>query len=188
MNNMNNELYHYGVKGQKWGVRRYQNEDGSLTPAGKKRLTKNEAYRAKLVRKAQKRADIHTKNVKEAKRNIADLKKHGRDSEAYKRWKEEEYRKREREYEEKNKIKDPNGNEYVKKYSTSGSRFADDLFDSVFSDTTVKQLIEENQASVKRNREMAKQWTQNKSDLMDMDINALTKKREIRSTYWFGRG
>lgn len=32
-----NELYHYGVKGMKWGVRRYQNEDGSLTAEGKKR-------------------------------------------------------------------------------------------------------------------------------------------------------
>jgi len=31
------ELYHHGIKGQKWGVRRYQNKDGSLTPAGKKR-------------------------------------------------------------------------------------------------------------------------------------------------------
>lgn len=31
------ELYHWGVKGQKWGVRRYQNKDGTLTPAGKKR-------------------------------------------------------------------------------------------------------------------------------------------------------
>lgn len=33
----NNELTHWGIKGQKWGVRRYQNKDGSLTPAGKER-------------------------------------------------------------------------------------------------------------------------------------------------------
>lgn len=32
-----NELYHFGIKGQKWGVRRYQNEDGSLTSEGRKR-------------------------------------------------------------------------------------------------------------------------------------------------------
>ena len=34
---MVNELYHHGIKGQKWGVRRYRNEDGTLTPAGQKR-------------------------------------------------------------------------------------------------------------------------------------------------------
>lgn len=32
-----NELNHHGVRGQKWGIRRFQNKDGSLTPAGKKR-------------------------------------------------------------------------------------------------------------------------------------------------------
>lgn len=34
---MENELYHYGIKGMKWGVRRFQNKDGSYTSAGKKR-------------------------------------------------------------------------------------------------------------------------------------------------------
>ena len=33
----NGEIYHAGIKGQKWGVRRYQNKDGTLTDAGKKR-------------------------------------------------------------------------------------------------------------------------------------------------------
>lgn len=31
-----NALMHYGVKGMKWGVRRYQNEDGTLTSSGRK--------------------------------------------------------------------------------------------------------------------------------------------------------
>lgn len=34
-----NYLTHYGIKGQKWGIRRYQNPDGSLTSAGRKRYS-----------------------------------------------------------------------------------------------------------------------------------------------------
>lgn len=37
-----NHLNHHGIKGQKWGVRRYQNEDGSLTPRGQKHYAKKD--------------------------------------------------------------------------------------------------------------------------------------------------
>ena len=42
----NNVLGHSGIKGQKWGIRRFQNEDGSLTEEGKKRYGNPETYRA----------------------------------------------------------------------------------------------------------------------------------------------
>lgn len=47
-------LAHHGIKGQKWGHRRFQNEDGSLTPAGEKRYAIDSA---KQEYKAAKRAD-----------------------------------------------------------------------------------------------------------------------------------
>lgn len=43
---MSNELQHHGIKGQKWGVRRFQNTDGSLTAEGKKRYSVSDYQQA----------------------------------------------------------------------------------------------------------------------------------------------
>ena len=51
-----NELYHHGIKGQKWGVRRFQNEDGTLTEAGRKRKGLNADKKNRTLSKKQKRA------------------------------------------------------------------------------------------------------------------------------------
>ena len=54
---MNNEFYHHGILGMKWGVRRYQNEDGSLTSAGKKRYSPNELGRIPVQKGVSVKAD-----------------------------------------------------------------------------------------------------------------------------------
>lgn len=59
----NNELTHYGVLGMRWGVRRYQNKDGTLTSAGKKRYDRDvqrtsvQLGRTMATRKRQLAAD-----------------------------------------------------------------------------------------------------------------------------------
>lgn len=56
----NNELMHYGVLGMKWGVRRYRNKDGSLTPDGLKKYRK-EYDDIKSMQKLQARAKTTNK-------------------------------------------------------------------------------------------------------------------------------
>lgn len=56
------ELYHHGIKGQKWGIRRFENADGSLTEEGKKRYNKSldKAFKreSRKLGRYEKRADV----------------------------------------------------------------------------------------------------------------------------------
>ena len=59
-----NELYHHGIKGMRWGVRRYQNPDGSLTELGKRRVgIKSNRHKKSLSRYSS--AKYVNKNVKD---------------------------------------------------------------------------------------------------------------------------
>ena len=57
-------LMHFGIKGQKWGVRRFQNEDGTLTDSGKKRYAKDLKKLNSINRKANKTQKVEARYEK----------------------------------------------------------------------------------------------------------------------------
>lgn len=70
----NGDLYHHGIKGMKWGRRRYQNPDGSLTPAGKKRYKTNYADEAKGMTDQELRTQINRMNLEKRYVNMTTTK------------------------------------------------------------------------------------------------------------------
>lgn len=125
-----NELYHHGVRGMKWGIRRYQNKDGSLTKAGKKRYDKEMAkVKAETKKiKNQQRTAAKLKKLDDAKKNLNDLKK-GKDQ----------------------KQVDPNEDIEVRKAKILESRSAKQLYDNAHLFTTNELMAAKTRLELERN-------------------------------------
>lgn len=68
---MEYELYHFGIKGMKWGIRRFQNRDGTLTPQGKNRYQKDvKRMSDRELRRAVNRLEMERKYTQLAKSDI----------------------------------------------------------------------------------------------------------------------
>nr|DAM67720.1 MAG TPA: hypothetical protein [Caudoviricetes sp.] len=146
-----NELYHYGTLGMKWGVRRYQNRDGSLTPAGKKRYAKLNSELNKLRPGASKdRQSEYNKHAgvsdDELKARIARLKL------------EDEYSQLASKLNPK-KVKD--GESFVVK---AGKYAAKSIFDA-----WVKKTFELDDQGKKKDGKQGKQDSSNKNDKKSED-------------------
>lgn len=83
MYDTNNYLAHHGIKGQKWGVRRFQNPDGTRTPLGKKREREKEVDHDTLI-KSTNAKELYKNRDKLSDRELQDRLNRLRNEEALK--------------------------------------------------------------------------------------------------------
>lgn len=179
-------LIHHGIKGQRWGVRRFQNEDGTRTAAGKARETqKLEKVKNKTLNAIKRRETRDQLALNRNKAELEDLKKNGIHSESAK--------------EHWDSLSDEEKRDLVKRSEYSTKDFASDIAANAAlnfllgTDSYImggaeiegrKQLlkedIEELTTTNKRIVERGKTYAENYSKLSMTDVSELADKYGYR--------
>lgn len=147
---MSNELSHYGIKGQKWGRRKYQNKDGSLTPAGKERYGTKENF--------DERYDEDVKAGIKAAKKLTDGSK--------------DLTKATKEYEgERSRKKQQKANKALEEAARDKAR---SMSDKELRDAVNRLNMEENYTRMMQNRERIELGESAASKFMDRSMTALT--------------
>lgn len=162
---MNNELYHHGIMGMKWGHRRWQNEDGSYKPGGEEHYytpvsKKQQKKNAKNFSKALKSKDLYyvdNKFSREVEKSFNDLITEEEVNNIRKLWKETYHSKKYKYYKDPN-YADPQLDE------KSTDLFYDNLekYNQACKDVTNKLLGKYGNTKVKVYQNKNKQWLSDK--------------------------
>ena len=184
-------LYHYGIPGQKWGQRRFQNEDGSLTEEGKRRyytssgeLTRRgmrkvdrlNRYRNRMIRKNSKELSKYDKRIADTERHMENVKKYGAESKEFKRYVESQMEPT------STTTYNPSTNSYTTTYDISAMMRNHAKRAEMYtkSNMYVSDLKKQYENTYKEYKSNSARYKRGYNKLMNTEITALMSKSDIK--------